>query len=157
MRHPIHPALVHFPIACWVLALPCDIVAWMHWFPWGRAAYLLILGGVLLALPAMLAGMLDLRRVKNNEPAQAIAYRHIMLIACAWLSYLFSLMLRFEAPASSSGIGVLATATGFVLLLIGAWHGAELVYHHGVGVHRNGATENPKRLTTESTEDTESL
>ena len=25
MRHPLHPALVHFPIACWSLATAADL------------------------------------------------------------------------------------------------------------------------------------
>lgn len=142
MRHPVHPALVHFPIACWVLALPFDLIAWLGWSSWSRTAYLLILGGVLLALPAMLAGMLDLKRVEDNERALPIAYRHITLMACAWLSYLVSLMLRLESLTSPPEIAaVLATATGFIFLITGAWHGAELVYGHGVGMHRNGARE----------------
>lgn len=90
----------------------------------------------------MLAGILDLKRVKGNATALPVAYRHITLIACAWLSYLVSLMLRLESLTTPPGLAaILATATGFVLLIIGAWHGAELVYGHGVGVHRDGAKE----------------
>jgi uncharacterized membrane protein len=147
MRHPVHPALVHFPIACWVLALPCDLAAWLEWFPWSRPAYLLILGGVLLALPAMLAGMLDFKRVEDDEAALPLAYRHVTLIACAWLAYLTSLMLRLDSFTTPPGLAaVLATATGFVFLIVGAWHGAELVYGHGVGVH---SRQGSKKTTTE--------
>ena len=55
--HPLHPALVHFPITCWVLAVPCDLAGWLYFPQAWYAAYLLILGGVILAVPAMLAGM----------------------------------------------------------------------------------------------------
>jgi uncharacterized membrane protein len=138
--HPLHPALVHFPIACWVLAVPCDLAGWLYTPQAWYAAYLLIMGGVILALPAMLAGMPDLAKLRNNKTVMAVAYRHIGLIGSAWILYLVSLMLRMEegrSPAASPG----AAATGFALaglivLLIGAWHGAELVYSYGIGIRR---------------------
>jgi hypothetical protein len=72
-----------------------------------------------------------------------IAYRHVTFIACAWLSYLVSLMLRLESLANPPGVAaVIATAAGFVFLLVGAWHGAELVYGHGVGVQ--GKSKKPR-------------
>jgi uncharacterized membrane protein len=138
--HPLHPALVHFPIACWVLAVPCDLAGWLHnpqaWY----AAYLLILGGVVLALPALLAGMPDLAKLKNNKTVMTVAYRHIGLIGSAWILYLVSLMLRVgegREPTASPGIAATACAVaGFIVLLMGAWHGAELVYSYGIGIRR---------------------
>jgi uncharacterized membrane protein len=138
--HPLHPALVHFPIACWVLAVPCDLAGWLYISQAWYAAYLLIMGGVILALPAMLAGMPDLAKLKNNKTVMAVAYRHIGLIGFAWILYLVSLMLRMDegrSPVASPG----AAATGFavaglIVLLMGAWHGAELVYSYGIGIRR---------------------
>jgi uncharacterized membrane protein len=138
--HPLHPALVHFPIACWVLAVPCDIAGWLHMPQAWYAAYLLILGGVVLALPAMLAGMPDLAKLKNNKTVLAVAYRHIGLIGSAWILYLVSLMLRVgegRTPAEAPGLAATACALiGLVVLLAGAWHGAELVYSYGIGIRR---------------------
>ncbi|HEX5056418.1 MAG TPA: DUF2231 domain-containing protein [Gammaproteobacteria bacterium] len=138
--HPLHPALVHFPIACWVLAVPCDIAGWLYMPQAWYAAYLLILGGVVLALPAMLAGMPDLAKLKNNKTVMAVAYRHIGLIGSAWILYLVSLMLRVgkgRTPAEAPGVAASACALiGLMLLLAGAWHGAELVYSYGIGIRR---------------------
>jgi uncharacterized membrane protein len=135
--HPLHPALVHFPIACWVLAVPCDVAGWLHVPQAWYAAYFLILGGVILAVPAMLAGMPDLMKLKNNKTVLAVAYRHMALIGSAWIFYLASLMLRMEMPMAAPGMAATACATaGLVLLLMGAWHGAELVYSYGIGIRR---------------------
>jgi uncharacterized membrane protein len=138
--HPLHPALVHFPIACWVLAVPCDIAGWLYIPQAWYAAYLLILGGVILALPAMLAGMPDLAKLKNNKTVMAIAYRHIALIGASWILYLVSLLLRVgEGGASIASPGVPATifaVAGLIMLIMGAWHGAELVYSYGIGIRR---------------------
>jgi uncharacterized membrane protein len=133
--HPLHPALVHFPIACWVLAVPCDLAGWLYISQAWYAAYLLIMGGVILALPAMLAGMPDLAKLKNNKTVMAVAYRHIGLIGSAWILYLVSLMLR--SPAASPGVAATGFAlAGLIVLLMGAWHGAELVYSYGIGIRR---------------------
>lgn len=138
--HPLHPALVHFPIACWVLAVPCEIAGWLHVQQAWYAAYWLILGGVVLALPAMLAGMPDLAKLKNNKTVVAIAYRHIGWVGSAWILFLVSLMLRMgegRVPGAMPGLGATACLlAGLVMLLIGAWHGAELVYSYGIGVRR---------------------
>src|SRR5688572_772712 len=133
--HPLHPALVHFPIACWVLAVGCDLAGWLYISQAWYAACLLIVGCVILALPAMLAGRPDRAKLNNNKTVMAVAYRHIGLIGSAWILYLVSLMLR--SPSASPG----AAATGFALaglivLLMGAWHGAELVYSYGIGIRR---------------------
>ncbi len=138
--HPLHPALVHFPIACWVLAVPCDFAGWLNFPQAWYAAYLLILGGVILAVPAMLAGMPDLVKLKNNKTVLAVAYRHMGLIGSAWILYLISLLLRVGEggmPIAAPGITATACAVaGLVLLLMGAWHGAELVYSYGIGIRR---------------------
>ena len=154
--HPLHPALVHFPIACWVLAVPCDIAGWLHIPQAWYAAYLLILGGVILALPAMLAGMPDLAKLKNNKTVMAVAYRHIGLIGSAWIFYLVSLMLRVgegRDPASAPGVAATACALiGLVVLLAGAWHGAELVYSYGIGIRRRRTLPNPSGSRQQSTD-----
>ena len=154
--HPLHPALVHFPIACWVLAVPCDIAGWLHVPQAWYAAYLLILGGVILALPAMLAGMPDLAKLKNNKTVMAVAYRHIGLIGFAWILYLVSLMLRMgegRDPALTPGVAATACAfTGLVVLLAGAWHGAELVYSYGIGIRRRRTLPNPSGSRQQSTD-----
>jgi uncharacterized membrane protein len=154
--HPLHPALVHFPIACWVLAVPCDIAGWLHIPQAWYAAYLLILGGVVLALPAMLAGMPDLAKLKNNKTVMAIAYRHIGFIGAAWILYLVSLMFRMgegRAPASSPGAAATVCAVaGLAMLLAGAWHGAELVYSYGIGIRRRRALPSSSTIRQQQTD-----
>src|SRR5690606_40767462 len=45
MKHPLHPALVHFPIACWTLATLADIGSrWWGEPAWRSAGGLLLIG-----------------------------------------------------------------------------------------------------------------
>lgn len=146
MRHPLHPALVHFPIACWVLVLPCDIaklvISWSSIDPvaWGRVeclSALLLIVGLILALPAMLAGLMDLNKVQGNTPALKVANYHMLLMCSAWAIYLISLLLRIDGLSITNEPGlaaILIAMLGFITLLVGGWYGGELVYRYRIGV-----------------------
>ena len=60
MSHPVHPAVVHFPVACWVLATAADVLG-LFWAPpwlWPLAFALAVLGcgfGLLAAAAGFLA------------------------------------------------------------------------------------------------------
>src|SRR6185437_7671358 len=70
MRHPLHPALVHFPVACWSLAVLADFAS----LRFGTAAWSwsggLLAVGCAMAVLAMLAGMLELARVPEGAALQ---------------------------------------------------------------------------------------
>src|SRR3989337_4597101 len=60
LGHPIHPALIPFPIALLISALVTDIV---YWFTtntmWANFSFWLLIGGVATALLAAVAGAID--------------------------------------------------------------------------------------------------
>lgn len=141
LPHPLHPALVHFPIACWVLAFPCDLLARLQTDPhWAQRAYELIAAGVVLALPAMAAGLVEFGKLTDRPAATNTAYRHLALVSTAWLFYLASWALRFNASDTGTAIprwgAVGLSGIGLITLTLGAWYGARLVYQHGIGQRR---------------------
>lgn len=133
--HPIHPALVHFPISCWVIATLLDLLAWIsnHSTLW-QLAELSMLAGILLAIPAMLFGLLDFSKLPGNKQIIKTANKHMILVCSSWLCYLISLLYHYR---SEFIIAVLLSVMGCIILIIGAWHGAELVYKHAVGVNKH--------------------
>jgi uncharacterized membrane protein len=141
-RHPIHPMLVHFPVACWLLAPVSDAAALVLARPffWHVSALLCLAGLAVGALAAMF-GAMDLERVKGKADLQRIATIHASLMGSAWVIALVAMTLRIDellltripAPAWVPALD-LATA---VVLLAGAFFGGELVYRHGVGVRRD--------------------
>ncbi|WP_370459860.1 DUF2231 domain-containing protein [Pusillimonas sp. ANT_WB101] len=65
-HHLLHPALAHFPIACWSLAVVTDFASvWLGETAWHWSAGLLTVGCV-WALAAMLAGLMELHRVPEG-------------------------------------------------------------------------------------------
>lgn len=132
--HPLHPAIVHFPIAFWSLATALDALAFFGLAETWAYGWVLIGLGLAIGLAAMAAGFMELTRVA--EEAQAAAQRHMMTMGLAWTLYLGALMSRLDAGtpiAQPAVLPVALSAAGFVLLLVGGWLGGDLVYRHGVG------------------------
>ena len=133
-RHPLHPALVHFPVACWSLGVAADVAslrigaaAW-HW-----SAGLFAVG-CLMALPAMLAGLAELPRIPEG-PALRDTLAHMAAMLTAMSAFSARLLLRvdqFQALPPDS-LSWMLNSCGFLALAIGGWLGGRLVYGHGVG------------------------
>ncbi|MEO5566492.1 MAG: DUF2231 domain-containing protein [Luteimonas sp.] len=137
LRHPLHPALVHFPIACWTAVPVLDLLYLVLHTPlwWGCSYWVLAIGNV-IALAAMAAGLFDLMRLSRDHPGQRPAQRHMLLMGSAWTVFLFDMLLRspHQLPSPTMGwLGFALSVSGFAVLLVGAWTGAELVYKYGVG------------------------
>jgi uncharacterized membrane protein len=134
-RHPLHPALVHFPVACWSLATIADLASpWLGQPAWWLAGVLLAIGTV-TALAAMGAGLYEFARIPEGNPGLADARRHMLLAMAAWTLYAASLLLRLQgttlvAPAWPA---LAASVAGFLCLGTAGWLGGKLVYRHRIG------------------------
>lgn len=136
-RHPLHPALVHFPVACWTAVPVMDALQLVLRDPlWWRCSYWLLVVGIVSGLAAMALGLFDLLRLPAQHPGQRPAQRHMLWMGSAWTLFVFDLLLRSPqhppAPAMAWA-GLALSIAGFVVMLVGAHAGAELVYRHGVG------------------------
>lgn len=137
-RHPLHPALVHFPVACWSLATLADITSPHLGERAGWLGGMLALGGCVMALPALAAGLYELTRIPTGSPAMRTVYLHMGAMLTAFVLYLASLLLRarhFQLHHPGNASLVLDIA-GFLSLLAGGWLGGRLVYHFGIGTER---------------------
>ena len=146
-RHPFHPALVHFPIACWVLSVLTDLAAlsginilFFGLDCWAVSA-LLIWAGVVFALPAMVVGIYDFMQLPDDDRLLQAFYKHISFVGMAWVLYLASGYTRLAdnlvlappviLPALISGMGLLC-------LCIGGWYGGQMVYKYHMGINTDG-------------------
>jgi len=138
MKHPLHPAFVHFPIATWSLGTAGDLAS--VW--WGEAAWrfagVSIALGVVTALAAMATGFIELMKLGSNNPATRDVTRHMLLMMTTWCCYAVSLFLRLHGTTliRPDALGIALSATGFALMCLAGYMGAKLVYEHGVGVRK---------------------
>jgi uncharacterized membrane protein len=139
LGHPLHPAIVHFPIAGWTAALVTDVLYLVLGQPlWWAVSRWLLAVGVVAALGAMTAGFIDLVALPNGGAAQRRALRHLYFMSSAWTVYATDLLVRFLGTAAAptpllSWLGLFLSAAGFLLLAAGTHVGAQLVYDLGVG------------------------
>lgn len=133
--HPLHPALVHFPVTILSAGTACDLAAIIGVEGAGQFSGPLISIGLITALAAMIAGLMDLGKVPPK--GESDANKHLYLMSSAVSLYLFAVLARLEAGAFVDGpqlYAVVLSTAGFVVMVIGAWFGAQLVYSHGTGV-----------------------
>ncbi|RNF86327.1 DUF2231 domain-containing protein [Montanilutibacter psychrotolerans] len=138
MTHPLHPALVHFPIACWSLATAADIASLRWAEPAWRFAGTLMAIGVVIAIAAMAAGLVELRKIGENTAAMRDANRHLLLAMAAWFLYATSLFLRLKGMSLTQpdALCLAFSVAGFLVLCATGWLGGKLVYVHGLGGQR---------------------
>jgi len=143
VSHPLHPAVVHFPIAAWTLATIADVAhPWLGAPAWTFAAWLLLVGAA-GALAAMATGLAQFVKLPADDPRARNVMHHMTFVLLAFACYATSLLLRVHdlqigeavrrAPATAA---IAMDLAGLVLLLAGGWLGGRLVYEQGIGVSR---------------------
>ncbi|MCO6431971.1 MAG: Rieske 2Fe-2S domain-containing protein [Deltaproteobacteria bacterium] len=138
--HPLHPMLVGFPIAFFVAAPIFDIIGitTQEYF-WWRSAAVLNIAGVIAALVAAAPGMIDyLTIVPPRSSAKKRATYHMIVNVTATVLFLVAWFLRPSPELGPPGTGIVALQlAGIVLVTMGGWMGATLVYRNQIGVdHR---------------------
>jgi uncharacterized membrane protein len=134
--HPLHPLLVHFPIALWTIAACAEVGGWWRggdaWWTVSAGAQAL---GVLIAVVAMVTGALDFASLARPHPATDTAVWHMLAMGTAWLLFVASLALRgWPVSGPPPVAATVAALAGFVATAGGGWLGGRLVYRFGVGV-----------------------
>lgn len=135
--HPLHPALVHFPVVCWTAAPVLDGLSLLRRdLAFWQASFWVLAVGVVMALLTMTAGFMDLLAIPTMHPAQATGQRHMLLVTSAWCVFTVDLLVRplHEVPSGTQlWLGLGLSLGGFALLAAGAYAGAQLVYDFGIG------------------------
>jgi uncharacterized membrane protein len=135
LGHPVHPALVHFPIALLLSATIADL-AWVAGLTHDtHIGAILMAGGLAGGLLAMGAGMVDLIRLDQKLVGHATV--HMTVVGTAWLGYAIALYLRKDALSGMPPLGTPTVAISIVsaiFLAAGGWLGGRLVYTFGANV-----------------------
>lgn len=132
MGLPLHPMLVHFPLAFWLTIPVFDLLALVRQpQPWWTLAVAATIAGVIIGALALMTGLLEYIRLSETGSSDVrLAARHgvrTTLVWCAMTGKLIALAL-VDADrtfiAVCTAIDVLACA----LLLQGAFFGTKITY-----------------------------
>lgn len=133
--HPLHPMVIHFPVAALIGLLGTDAAYWLTSDAfWARAGLWLAGVGAIGGWIASIAGLVDLltvARIRQKVTAWMHSVLAVMMLSLATLNWL----VRYtdHVTETSAGGPLLSILTA---ALIGATAvlGGRLVYEHAVGV-----------------------
>jgi uncharacterized membrane protein len=141
-KHPLHPAIVDFPIAFLTAALVTDLLFWRtgqsHWSDF---SFWLILAGWITGGLGVITGLIDFLTLK---PVRALTsgWLHFLLADLAIFVTTFNLISRLydrQDKIVFAGLGMSALVT--LALFITGFLGGRLVFRHHIGVYGIGGMQ----------------
>ena len=141
MKHPLHSAVVHVPVALWPAALLFDLLSYAGvganaMVRLSFVAIALDLAATAIAVPT---GVADWSEIKQEKPAWKIGLYHMGANLLVIILYAVNLGLRledFKYATRVTPIQLILSAMGTLLLFGSAYLGGLMVYDHGIGVAR---------------------
>ncbi len=138
---PLHPMLVHFPVALVVFAGILALAAWIWNKPrLHRIARVNLIIGTVCAILTVISGMAAAGDVFTIDPQHNVLERHQLMAA---ISLVLLVVLSVWAILKQKDWALKVPTIFTIVLLIAhlsvagtAFYGAKLVYSHGVGVDR---------------------
>ena len=137
--HPIHPIVVHFPIALLCASVVFDALS-LRWPTGGlrETSLYTLLAGVMAAGVAVVTGGMEEDLAKRAGAPESVLELHESLGQVTLVIFVVLLGLRLamqlgwlkEIRALSLGLG----AIGIVILSLAGYWGGDLVYTYGIGV-----------------------
>lgn len=135
---PLHPKLVHFPIALFISALGFELLAYiLRKDPFHKTAVYLFTAAALMSFVVVQTGLWEQARLHLNHPV--LTEHRLYGLWTMWLS-LLSLpvlwVLRTFLPKYFRPVFLVVLIAVSVLVFLTAHEGGEMVYEYGVGVEK---------------------
>lgn len=139
--HPLHPALVHFPIGLFLLSLVLDIASYLEVTSnvLFRASLYAMGFGLGMGILAALTGLVDRSDIRLDHPARKTSTIHMALNLTALGLFGINFFLRLEQE-NLAGLPLpylLLSLIGVGIFLVSGYLGGQMVYDSGIGVGRH--------------------
>ncbi|CAN5429443.1 hypothetical protein BH20VER3_BH20VER3_03350 [soil metagenome] len=148
---PLHPAIVHFPIALigfWFIA---ELIGYFSRSETARTvAWWSLVGAVIGGALSVLFGYIDMWRASLAAETHELVHTHLklgwVLVVSITALAIWSWFLRRQ-PGRAPGGGFLTAAVFvFALTMFQGWYGGEMAYAHGAGVAAAGQGMRPPEI-----------
>jgi uncharacterized membrane protein len=139
LGHPLHPILVHVPMAMWPSALIFDVLSQWKGNVMVRLSFYAIVFGLIASLLAVPTGLVDWSGIKKEKPAWKIGLYHMVLNLIVAVLFAVNLGLRwqtFHDATVVAGTPLLLSVIGTAVLICSAYLGGLMVYDYGISVAR---------------------
>jgi nitrite reductase/ring-hydroxylating ferredoxin subunit/uncharacterized membrane protein len=143
LRSPLHPALVHLPIALFPISVLLDWASWIFPGDGGaglvRGAFCCIVAGLATGLLAGVVGIVDYTDIRDDHPAKKIATLHLVLNLVALGLFGVGAGLRYGMPdaTKTAMLPLVVSLVALAVLLYSGYLGGQLVYGDGIAVGRH--------------------
>jgi uncharacterized membrane protein len=151
--HPLHPPLTDATIGMFVLAGGLALIGALGAIEdeAGKACWLALIGGLIVALPTAATGFADWIRLDWGSARWRTATLHLtaMITAVALFAVAAWLQHRGYQRGEVTTGGLVFSLVGLVVLTVGGWLGGTIVFVHGVRVlAAEESTESSKPTAT---------
>jgi uncharacterized membrane protein len=149
--HPLHPPLTDVTIGMFVLAAGLAVLGALGAIEdaAGKAAWLALIGGLIVAVPTAGTGFADWVRLEWGSPRWRTATLHLTAMVTAVVLFAVAAWLQhrgYQRGEVTTG-GLVFSVLGLVALTAGGWLGGAIVFVHGVRVlaaEREDAGDDPR-------------
>src|SRR3954449_11981992 len=136
--HPLHPPLTDATIGMFVLAAGLAVLGALGVVQEaaGKACWLALVGGLIVAVPTAATGFADWVRLEWGSARWQTATRHLTAMVTAVVLFALAAWLQHAGyqRGDVTGGGLVFSVLGFIALTAGGWLGGAIVFVHGVRV-----------------------
>lgn len=133
--HPVHAALVPFPIVCFTLVLATDIAYWQTgYLMWSHFSSWLLLAGLVMGGLAAIAGLIDLfsrRTLRSHSMAIMHGVGNVIVLLLALAN---SIVHAGDGWTSVVPTGLILSLLTVLVMIVTVWMGRAMVFRQAIGV-----------------------
>ena len=135
LKFPLHPALVHFPIALFISAIFFEILSLIFKkIDLHKTAWHIYIFAVLFTPLAVLSGLKEADRLDLHHPVLTLHKNFALLsLGAGIFSFLVCLLLKKKFPPHFRPIFLIFLIVIVVAIVCTAYNGGRLVYDYGAG------------------------
>lgn len=138
---PVHPMLVHFPIALFTMFVLLEIIWMLFQKEWIKnSSVLAIFLGLLFSVPTILSGEASAENFEEFQQFESLIETHETFAKITAFTFLIAFIVKIllirtnKLNTKTNWIVLVISLIGLYLLIQTGLKGGELVYKHGIGV-----------------------